>query len=804
MGHFPPLVPNDTNSANENSDSTEVMAQLRQLTRSAAHAADCPMAVLYLGEAADKFEVSASFGLDGPVDTAGARILTEALKFDSAGLLIVNDSNDERKLLPKDGRLFGAAHPGIRFVAALPIASGEGKTCGVLLVADTAPHAGLNGATTYVLRTHASQISFVLQLQAWREANGRKLTAERSKMERLRLLESVVINANDSVLITEAEPVELPGPRIVYCNAAFTRTTGYSEQEVLGRTPRLLQSERTDREALARLRAALAAWKPVEVELLNRRKDGTEFWVELSIAPVADERGWFTHWVSVQRDVTDRKQAEETTVRARLAEAANHALGAEIQERRRVEDQLLYAAFHDDLTKLRNRPFFMDRLIVSLNRLESDPDFRCAVLFIDLDRFKMVNDSLGHRAGDLLLMEVARRLESCLRRQDTLARIGGDEFAVLIEDSEGVTSAAATASRIIEAMRQPMWIGKQEVFSSCSIGVVQATAHYRSPEELLRDADIAMYEAKRHDKGSYAIFAGSMHDSAVEALKLQTDLQNALARNEFFLVYQPICSAATAEIVGVEALIRWRHPLRGIVSPIEFIAAAEQTGVIREIGRWVLQEACGQMRTWCDRIAGLKLRLGVNVSGSQLQDPGFIADLQKALVAASLGAQDLQLEVTEAIFLRRPEHVEQVLSGIRALGVRVALDDFGTGYSSLSYLDRYEIDTIKIDQSFVASMMTRPRTLAIVQNIVNLAHALGLDIVAEGVEEKEQLQVLADMGCNSVQGYFLSRPMSVSQIDIALAEQFATQESDAAVSKFMAFSSSLARTSSSRDVDQVA
>lgn len=803
MSHPPPLVPTGTR-ATKGSEFTGTLAHLLQLTHSAAHAADCPIAVLFLEAASGELEVRAQSGIDGVIESAGARILMEAARPDCAGLVIVNDNNDERRLLPKDNRLFGPAHPAMRFFAALQIARDDGSIGGILLVADTAPHAGLNGATTYVLRTHASQISFVLERQTCREADGRKAMAQRSKMERLRLLESVVIHANDSVLITEAEPIDLPGPRIVYCNAAFTTTTGYSEEEVIGRTPRLLQAEATDRVALAKLRAALVAWKPVEVELLNRRKDGTEFWVELSIAPVADERGWFTHWVSVQRDVTDRKHAEETTLRARLAEAANQALGAEIKERKRVENRLLYTAFHDDLTKLRNRPYFMDRLIVSLNRLESDPGFRCAVLFIDLDRFKMVNDSLGHRAGDLLLMEVARRLESCLRRQDTLARIGGDEFAVLIEDSDGVTSAAATAGRIIEAMRQPMWIGKQEVFSSCSIGVVQASSHYRTPEELLRDADIAMYEAKRNDKGSYAIFAGSMHDSAVEALKLQTDLQNALMRNEFFLVYQPICSTGTGEIVGLEALIRWQHPIRGIVSPLEFIAAAEQTGVIGDIGRWVLLEAFDQMRSWRDRFPGLRLRLGINVSGSELQDPSFVADLQESLATAGLVAQDLQLEVTEAIFLRRPEHIEQVLSGIRALGVRVALDDFGTGYSSLSYLDRYEIDTLKIDQSFVASMLTRPRTLAIVRNIVNLAHALGLDIVAEGVELQEQLHMLADMGCTTVQGYFLSRPMKVSDIDVALAEQFASQESDAAVSKFMAFSRELGHLPPSKEMNQVA
>jgi diguanylate cyclase (GGDEF)-like protein/PAS domain S-box-containing protein len=584
------------------------------------------------------------------------------------------------------------------------------------------------------------------------------------------LLESVVVSANDSVLITEAEPISQPGPRIVYCNAAFTRTTGYTEEEVLGKTPRILQSERTDKQALARLRAALLAWKPVEVELLNRAKDGTEFWVELSIAPVADERGWFTHWISVQRDISDRKNSEEATARARFAEAANEALGVEIQERKRVESQLLYAAFHDDLTKLRNRPFFMDRLGESLGRMKNT-GVHCAVLFIDLDRFKMVNDSLGHRAGDLLLMEVSRRLELCLNTTDVLARIGGDEFAVMIEGGDGADRATEVSRRIIEAMRQPMWIGNQEVFSSCSIGVVQATDACATPEELLRDADIAMYQAKRNDKGGVAVFAGGMHESAVEALKLQTDLQNALARQEFYLDYQPICHAGTSEVVGVEALIRWRHPARGLVSPAEFIGAAEHTGLIRVIGHWVLSQACRQMQGWRERYPGLKLRLSVNSSGRELEDPQFIPHLQEVLANTGLPPQTLELEVTEAIFLSQPEQMERVLAVIRALGVRVALDDFGTGFSSLSYLDRYEIDTIKIDRSFVSSMMSRPRTMAIVHHMVGLAHALKLEIVAEGVEEGYQLIALAAMGCTTVQGYFLSRPLSVSAIDNALLEQ---------------------------------
>ena len=754
------------------SEAPNAAAQLQRLTRSSALSAGAPIGVLYLMGNCD-FTIQSSFGLQGEVDPIAAwRLLTAATGHRGDELLVVNDRNDERALFPANDRLFGENHPPIRFAAAVPITNAAGQILGFMLVADTVAHAGLSGAMAYVLRTHAAQICTVLELEAWRKAEGGSLSERHFRMVRLRLLESVVVSANDAVLITEAEPISLPGPRIVYCNAAFTRATGYTEAEVLGKTPRILQSEKTDKAALARLRAALAAWEPVEVELLNTTKDGKEFWVELSIAPVADERGWFTHWISVQRDISDRKNIEEATGRARLAEVANEALSIEIQERKRVESQLLYTAFHDDLTKLRNRPFFMDRLGETLGRMRDNPEIGCAVLFIDLDRFKMVNDSLGHRAGDLLLMQVARRLESCLRPTDVLARIGGDEFTVLIEGVRGACRATEVGQRIIETMRQPMWIGNQEVFSSCTIGVVQATESHDTPEQLLRDADIAMYEAKRNDKGGIATFAGSMHDSAVEALKLQTDLQNALARHEFVLEFQPICHAGSSGIVGVEALIRWQHPVRGRVPPLEFIGAAEQTGMIRDIGRWVMSQACLQAQAWRARYPGLQFRLSINTSGRELEDARFIPHLQQVLAQTGLDPRTIELEVTEAIFLRHPEQMQQILGAVRALGVRVALDDFGTGYSSLSYLDRYEIDTIKIDQSFVANMLSRPRTMAIVHNIVSLAHALHVDIVAEGVEESDQLDMLAAMGCTMVQGYLLGRPMSVATIDAALAEQF--------------------------------
>ena len=749
------------------------MTGIERIARSAAYAAECPIAV-FCERKVDDFEVSATFGVTTLEDDflAWRPIAKEAL-LQADGLLIVND------MAARPGSAYAIAWsdpedgPAVRFIAAVPVVDNLGEIFGVLMVADVSPHAGLSAAKIYVLRSHAVQISAQLELNLLHEKQGQGQLSkiQQAKTERLRLLESVVVNANDAVLITEAEPFDLPGPRIVYCNAAFTRTTGYSESEVLGRTPRILQSARTDRTTLDKLRVALTRWEPIEVELLNSKKDGTHFCVELSIVPVANEDGWFTHWVSVQRDVSDRKTAEETATRARIAEAENEALESEIQERKRVEAKLLYTAFHDDLTKLRNRAFLMDRLTLALSRAKLEPAFKCAVLFMDLDRFKLVNDSLGHRAGDLLLMEVARRLQACVRPQDTLARVGGDEFALLIEGIDSGTAVLQVAVRIIETMRRPLWLGKQEVFSNCSLGVVYANDQHKLPEELLRDADIAMYQAKRNDVGGYAIFAAGMHESAVAALGLRTDLQNALGRDEFFLNYQPICNAGTRKIIGVEALIRWRHPTRGLVPPVAFIATAEESGLIREIGRWVLREACLQMRHWRVRFPDLRLRLSVNASGKELKDRHFASEVGNILSSTGLDPRSLQIEVTEGIFLQHPESTSKILSSLRDLGIRIALDDFGTGYSSLSYLDRYQMDTIKIDQSFVLRMLTEPRTLAIVATIVQLGQVLDLDIVGEGIEDDAQLQALVRVGCSSAQGYLLGRPMSAADLELALANQ---------------------------------
>lgn len=735
--------------------------EIAQTVQSAAYASECMSAVFYIVDR-DGPKVTAAFGR--PLSAAPAvleRLIIRGRGFDDDGLLIVSDLAQETDAAPSLPGLLADGDWGLRFMAAANVPCGKGRR-GVLMVADADPHAGLSAAKAYVLRAHAAQLGALIDLQALRtsQADAAAHGSSRTDLERLRLLESVVVNANDAVLITRAEPIDLPGPVIVYCNAAFTRTTGYAESEVLGQSPRILQSPRTDRTVLNRLRRALTRWEPVEVELLNMRKDGGEFWVELSIVPVANEKGWFTHWVSVQRDVSERKAAEETAMRARIVEAENLVLEAEIKERRRVEARLLYTAFHDDLTKLRNRAFFMDRLSVALQTTKKRPAFSFAVLFLDLDRFKLVNDSLGHRVGDLLLIEVSDRLRRCIRPHDTLARVGGDEFALLLEGGDEPCFAVKVAERLREAMRQPLWIDKQEIFASCSVGIVELTDAYDRPEDVLRDADIAMYHAKNHDIGGHAFFASEMHDDAVEALGLQTDLRNAITRNEFVLHYQPICQVGTAQFVGVEALIRWNHPTRGMVPPGVFIATAEETGAIRDIGRWVLRAACLQMKAWRDQYPEFDLHLSVNTSGEELKDNDFVANLQAILSECGFDPRMLQLEMTEAVFLQHPEQVAGILVDLRSLGVRIALDDFGTGYSSLSYLDTYELDTIKIDRSFIERMHTSKRTRSIVEAIISLAYDLDLDIVAEGVEDEEQHELLRSIGCELVQGFLFGAPLS--------------------------------------------
>lgn len=728
------------------------------ILHSAALATDCGTG-LFLRGCLEHPEVVAQVGKDVEIDRVCAALAVYA-GIDCSEMLIVDDCLSNTALEASSTR-----PPSFRFLCAVPVVDDGGHKQGTLLVLDGLPRLGLSVAQQYVLKTYAAQLAMVLDLHALRAKFS--LQTGSAANVRLRLLESVVVNANDAVLITEAEPIDLPGPRIVYCNRAFERTTGYTEAEILGLTPRILQSSDIDRLSLRRLKEALVAWRPVEVELLNRRKDGTEFWVELSIVPVANEKGWYTHWVSVQRDVSDRKKSEEIATRARIAEAENRALGAEIQERKRIEAQLFHDAFHDDLTKLRNRAYFMDQLAVAV--LDGEPDGTRTVLFLDLDGFKMVNDSLGHRAGDDLLIVTADRLQNCVSRDDVLARIGGDEFAVLLRG--GLDVGVKVAARIRERLREPVMLGTQRVFLSCSVGIALSSDAALTPDEFLRNADIAMYQAKKRGLGGHVVFESSMHKDVSDALALQMDLRQAVTREEFRVSYQLICDPATSRISGFEALVRWLHPNRGIVTPLAFVPVAEEIGVIREIGRFVLQDACVRIREWNAAFPDHGVHMNINVSGDELRDPDFVAYLQSVLESNDVQPRQLQLEITESVFLRQPELIGEVLEAIRALGVRIALDDFGTGFSSLSYIDQYPIDAIKIDRSFVARMLSHRRTLAIIETIIRLGQALDLQIVAEGVETDEQRLMLTKLRCSHAQGYLFAKPMSAVDATEALRAQ---------------------------------
>ncbi|WP_299256888.1 EAL domain-containing protein [uncultured Kushneria sp.] len=735
---------------------------LQQLLRSAAHAADCTCSVFY----GTRGDIVAGYGsgLSAGMSSEMVAMLGQLIDSSGEGHLCIEDVRCTQPPLADIVWPEGTA-----FAALFLVRSSSAALLGVLVVGDDRPRSGLSTAQRYVLHTHAAQIAHYDDCQQIRESIE---IANTTTSERLRLLESVAVHANDAILITEAEPIGLPGPRIVYCNAAFTRTTGYTEAEVLGKTPRILQNQRTDRRALDRLRAALEKWQPVELELLNERRDGSEFWVELSIVPVANERGWFTHWVSVQRDISERKRAEAVELQARRAQAENVALEARLLERQRIEQELSWAATHDNLTELYNRAWIMGRLRELLSRTPpSQPE--AAVLFMDLDRFKLVNDSLGHRAGDQLLTDMARRLESCLRSVDTLARVGGDEFVVLIEDVSPKRAAGEVAHRIAQCLQKPFRIQGQNIFSSSSIGIVLLEAHYHTPEELLRDADTAMYVAKEEGVGRYVFFTPSMRESVVEALALQNDLRHAMKRDEFTLCYQPIHEPHSRAIRGIEALLTWQHPQRGRVAPEVFIGMAEELGILRDIGRWVVREACQQLAVWrrahpevCDQ-----LTLNINVSAQELKHHGFKSDLVSALESSGVPAHLLQLEINEGVFRHHPEVIGQILHDIRALGVSIVLDDFGTGYSALSYIDQYEIDAIKVDRAFVLRMVLHKRSMAIMQSLLWLGRTLELDIVAEGVETLEQLQMLQRLGCPLAQGYFLSRPMAPDQIDLLLAKR---------------------------------
>jgi diguanylate cyclase (GGDEF)-like protein/PAS domain S-box-containing protein len=473
-------------------------------------------------------------------------------------------------------------------------------------------------------------------------------------------------------------------------------------------------------------------------------KDGSYIWVLSRGLSVHDSSGKAYRIAGSMTDITERKQAEE---------------------------QLIFDALHDSLTALPNRTLFVDRLTHTVGREKRNKGALFAVLALDMDRFKVVNDSLGHTTGDKLLIAVSERLAKSLRPGDTLARIGGDEFSVLLEDLKNRGEAVSIAERIQDQLEQPFDVNGKEIYTSISIGIAFSSSEYDQPEHLLRNADIAMYHAKTAGNSRYAVFDTGMYTNAVGRLQLETDLRQAIKEKDFCLHYQPIVSMKKGTIVGFEALVRWQHRDRGLIYPSQFIHIAEETGLIRELGQWILQESCRQLKVWQSWLpGGIPLTVSVNISSKQLL-PNFVDKIKHTLKDTGLAPGGLVLEITESIIMENAELIAPMLTKLKELDVKIHIDDFGTGYSSLSYLHQFPFDVLKIDQSFVQRLDKSGENLEIVKAIITLANSLNMDVIAEGVETESQLLLLQELGCQHMQGHMICRPLDAKDTKAPLSRR---------------------------------
>jgi diguanylate cyclase (GGDEF)-like protein len=443
----------------------------------------------------------------------------------------------------------------------------------------------------------------------------------------------------------------------------------------------------------------------------------------------------------------------------------------DITERKELEQALHYRAFHDSLTDLPNRTLFVDRIEVAMARAAARGT-TVAMMFLDLDNFKVVNDSLGHAVGDQLLVALTDRIKGCLRLEDTLARLSGDEFAILFEEIWGEDDAVRLAERIQEQLQNPFSIDHRELYVAASIGIVVSGPTHTTPGDLLRDADLAMYRAKANGKGRCEVFNHTMNVHFTERLALESNMRRSIERGELRVHYQPIVRLDDESVVGFEALVRWEHPQRGLIPPSEFIPIAEETGMIVPLGAWVLEESCRQVQQWQDeRCHGRSLLLSVNVSARQFQSPDLVETVAEVLQRTGFNPTSLKLELTESLMMRDVERTTQRLHELKALSIQLVIDDFGTGYSSLAYLRQFPITVLKIDRTFVNRLGTDPQDDAIVRSIVTLSRDLGMEVVAEGIETTEQLKTLRALGCDYGQGYYFSRPLPSAQ-----AEELVTRE----------------------------
>jgi Amt family ammonium transporter len=570
----------------------------------------------------------------------------------------------------------------------------------------------------------------LLQAEVEERVKAERLTAESQQMLRL-------------VLSTIPQYVFWKGRDNAYqgCNQNFARLAGLDTAEaIVGRTDRDLpwppEQAEVFRETDARLMDENRA-EYLAVESLRLPGD-KEIWIEANRAPLLDVDGRVIGLLCTFQDITERRASQQ---------------------------KLAHMALHDALTELPNRTLFLERLQRAMERRARRPDYNFAVLLLDLDRFKLINDSQGHLAGDRLLIESGRRIASCLRSMDTVARLGGDEFAILLEEFKTVTEALRVSRRILREVERPLVIKGYEAFPAASGGLLLRTDEYRSTDDILRDADIAMYRAKAHGGKRFKVFRPSMRDDALRRAGLEADLRQGLSRGELFCLFQPIHELPGCGISGFEALVRWRHPEKGVMPPDDFIPVAEDSGLIVDLDLWVLTEACQALIRWQSAgLAGPRTTMAVNLSARHFAQPGLAEKVRRALSDTGLDPACLTLEITEHAVMAEPERALVILRQLKGVGVGLAIDDFGTGYSSLAYLQSFPIDVLKIDRSFIKDLSRESGSFEIVRAVVGLGQGLSLKVVAEGVEESSHLDILGDLQCQFAQGYLFSHPIEEERV----------------------------------------
>lgn len=555
----------------------------------------------------------------------------------------------------------------------------------------------------------------------------------RAEQDKLYQMATAVHFAGDCIEITDTEG------RYVYVNPAFEEMMGYSKEEALGRTPaELLRSHFESASFYDDVWDTITGGDVWSGEMISQCKGGELRTFSMTISPVRNPDGDICNLLAIRRDITEQKEHEE---------------------------RLKHEALHDVLTGLPNRQLLYDRITQGLHRLQRYPKRTFAVLFLDLDRFKHINDNFGHAVGDALLLECSQRLLNSVRAEDTVARLGGDEFVILLEHISEREGAIEVAQRIHLALQAPFCIEDKEHTVTSSIGIVMHKEGYTSPEELIRDADNAMYQAKELGRNQYAIFKSGSFASVSEQLKIEKELYAAIQNNEFVLYYQPLIRVEDQSICGLEALLRWMHPTRGILTPEHFIEIAENTGLIVQIGRWVLEEVGQHIGQWQELLnEPFHIPISINISAHQCIEPLFVEELLGVLKHFSIPPSLLKLDITERVLIHDFQSSASSLSILQKAGVQIAMDDFGTGYSSLSYLYQFPFDTIKIDQSFVARMKQGTRAYELIRTCIILAHQFGMTVVAEGVDTLDKFEALSGFGCDAVQGYWFSPPLADTNV----------------------------------------